>query len=58
MRFRSGGKSKTFKFDIGKLKDKAVRQEFSLVIESNMRSNIQLQAEDAEVERRLGSSEG
>jgi hypothetical protein len=39
-------RSTTFKFDIGKLKDKAVKQEFSLVIASNMRNNIQSQAED------------
>jgi hypothetical protein len=50
MRFRAGGKSTTFKFDIVKLEDKAVKQEFSSVIASNMRNIIQLQAEDAEME--------
>jgi hypothetical protein len=49
MRFRAGGKSTTFKFDIGKLIDKAVKQEFISVLISNMRNNIQLQAEDVEV---------
>jgi glucose-6-phosphate 1-dehydrogenase len=38
------------KFDIGKLKDKAVKRGFNSVITSNMRNNIQLQTEDAEVE--------
>jgi ABC-type transport system involved in cytochrome bd biosynthesis fused ATPase/permease subunit len=50
MVFRAGGKSTTFKMYIGKLKDKVVEQEFSSVIASNLRNNIQLGAEDAEVE--------
>jgi hypothetical protein len=48
MVFRAGGKSTTFKFYIGKLKDKVVEQEFSSVIASNLRNNIQLGAGDAE----------
>jgi hypothetical protein len=50
MRFRAGGKSTTFKFDIVKLEDKAVKQEFSSVIASNMRNSIKVQAEYAEME--------
>jgi hypothetical protein len=50
MRLCAGGKSTTFKFGIIKLKDKSVKQEFSSVMASSMRNNIQLQTEDAEVE--------